>query len=410
MPEPKIKTDAADVESVQTSALGISEHDDPMVDNIIHTLLVTTNRMQAIPALGVALILIVISGLVSAAWLLRAPVDIALSAGFASAVLSFTDWFLLWMLPRAGQSFGPDRPSALALGVVRGLGLIGLGLILPLVWVALGLSVFISLIAFYSTWIAPFRLGVTHERLHTDRWPKDTPPLRLLHIADLHVERVTGREIRLNRLIGEIKPDVIVFSGDFVNISYSDDPVTEEHIRKVISGWQAPLGVYCVQGTYTVESSERVRAFTAGLKNLRLLDDEWVRIETPAGALNLLGMTTTHYMRADQASVMELAQDAPEDGLRLIVTHASDVIPEADAAGYDLYLCGHTHGGQLRFPFIGAVFSGSHLGMRYVMGRYDLKHMTAYTSRGVGMEGLGAPRARFLCPPEIILWEISGTG
>ena len=42
------------------------------------------------------------------------------------------------------------------------------------------------------------------------------------------------------------------------------------------------------------------------------------------------------------------------------------------------------------------------------MGRYDLDNVTVYTSRGVGMEGMGAPRARFLCPPEIILWEIRG--
>jgi hypothetical protein len=42
------------------------------------------------------------------------------------------------------------------------------------------------------------------------------------------------------------------------------------------------------------------------------------------------------------------------------------------------------------------------------MGRYELGSMTLYTARGVGLEGLGAPRARFLCPPEIVLWEISG--
>ncbi|MBC8098103.1 MAG: metallophosphoesterase, partial [Armatimonadetes bacterium] len=67
-----------------------------------------------------------------------------------------------------------------------------------------------------------------------------------------------------------------------------------------------------------------------------------------------------------------------------------------------------THGGQIRLPIVGALFSGSHLGMQFVMGRVNLRHLSVYTSRGVGLEGMGAPRARFLCPPEIILWHIKG--
>lgn len=100
---------------------------------------------------------------------------------------------------------------------------------------------------------------------------------------------------------------------------------------------------------------------------------------------------------------------APRSGLKLLLTHAPDIAPDADALGIDLYLCGHTHGGQIRLPLIGALASASHLGKRFVMGRYEMVNATVYTSRGVGMEGLGAPRARFLCPPEIILWEIQGT-
>ena len=101
---------------------------------------------------------------------------------------------------------------------------------------------------------------------------------------------------------------------------------------------------------------------------------------------------------------------APQDGLKLLLMHPPDIAPEANDAGIDLYFCGHTHGGQIRFPLVGAVFSSSHLGNQFIMGRYELGNMTLYTARGVGMEGLGAPRARFLCPPEIVLWEINGEG
>jgi hypothetical protein len=71
-------------------------------------------------------------------------------------------------------------------------------------------------------------------------------------------------------------------------------------------------------------------------------------------------------------------------------------------------LSGHTHGGQVRIPGMGAVYPSSLYGKRFEAGRYLLDRMTLYVSRGIGMEGLGAPRVRFLCPPEITLWEISG--
>lgn len=375
-----------------------STDNDPMTHNIIHWLLVTSNRMQAIPAVLVAVLIVGLSAVIDQ----TTTRTLALVYGVSCAV----DWLQLWLLPQIERSFGPEKPPTLALAALKFVLVLPLGLIS--VSVAIGMCVALSVIAIYATWFEPFRLGVTHETYHTKRWRPTQTPLRLLHIGDLHMEHITVRERDLNRKIAALKPDIIVFSGDFVNISYVDDPLTHDDIRRIISAWQAPLGVYCVPGTYTVESLDHVKKFTAGLTNLRLLLDEWVDIETPGGILHLLGMVTTHRLDVDQAKVRDLSAQKVGSGLRLLLTHAPDVAPEADQAGFDLYLCGHTHGGQLRLPLIGAIFTGSHLGRRFVMGRYDLDNVTVYTSRGVGMEGMGAPRARFLCPPEIILWEIQG--
>jgi uncharacterized protein len=380
-----------------------------MENNIIHFLLVNSNRLQHVPALLVAAVLGLLALLVYGVWWGLDRPGMQIVATFVLAA-NLVDWLALWLLPRAGRSFGPERPSTLALAVLRALLIVAFGLAGLPWWLALLVAGGLSLTAMYATWIEPFRLGGTHERFVCPDWPPNQPPLRLLHIGDLHIERRTSREDKLNQLVRDLRPDVIVFSGDFVNISYTHDATAAEHIRQVIGDWSAPLGVYCVPGTYTVEPIERVRQFVAGLDNLRLLEDEWVRLETPAGPLNILGMVTTHRLAQDRHTVAELARSAPGDGLRLLLTHAPDVAPEADAAGYDLYLCGHTHGGQLRLPLIGALFTGSALGRRFVMGRYDLTRTTVYTVRGVGLEGLGAPRARFLCPPEIVLWEISGRG
>ena len=390
-------------------ARSLNDPKDPMGTNIVHILLETFNRVQSIPAVILSGIIFLLGGVVYLVWNVFQPGDVALLVSAVFVIGSLVDWLLLWLLPRLGLSYGPDRPSTLALAVVRLWLMLFLGVLSAVWWMAVIVSLLVSATVFYSTYIAPFQLGVTHESLAFPGWKADTPPLRVLHIADIHVEFITKRERRLNALIKELTPDVIVFSGDFVNISYNQDSTTAQHIRQVIGEWSAPYGVYCVQGTYTVEPMERVRYFVNGLDNLRLLDNEWVCMETLAGKLNILGMTTTHKTEKDRVTVQKLAQNAPNEGFRLLVTHAPDVAPEADTAGYNLYVCGHTHGGQLRFPIIGAVFSGSALGNRFVMGRYDLEQMTLYTSRGVGLEGMSAPRARFLCPPEIILWELHGT-
>ncbi|RMD51504.1 MAG: metallophosphoesterase, partial [Candidatus Thermofonsia bacterium] len=67
-----------------------------------------------------------------------------------------------------------------------------------------------------------------------------------------------------------------------------------------------------------------------------------------------------------------------------------------------------THGGQVRLPVIGPLLTSSQLGRRYVMGLYREGRTHLYVSRGVGLEGLSAPRVRFLAPPEITLFTIRG--
>jgi len=380
---------------------------DPLEHTALHTLLVNTNRLQAIPSYVVALIIAFNSLLVGAVWLPSGTNGAAVLLVYV--VVISVNWWLLLNLRLTGRSFGPDRPTAIALAIVCSALLMVLGWIGLPWWLGVVMLLAITAIVVYSTWIEPFQLGVTRQKYQTAKWKVDAPPLRLLQVGDIHIERIGPRERHLNQVIAELKPDVIVFTGDFVNLSNTDDPISEGDIRAIISQWQAPLGVYCVSGTPLVEPLERVKAFVKGLDNLKLLPNQWISLNTPGGALNILGLVVTHDMKRDRDLLKKMMLTAPAKGMNLLLMHPPDIAPEANELGIDLYLCGHTHGGQIRFPFIGAIFSSSHLGNQFIMGRYELGKTTLYTSRGVGLEGLGAPRARFLCPPEIVLWEITGT-
>ncbi|MBI5670760.1 MAG: metallophosphoesterase [Chloroflexi bacterium] len=378
---------------------------DPLEHTPLHTLLVLTNRLQSLPVVLVVLLLVFNAALVWIVWRDR-PGGLLTLASFAIAAAA--NWLLLVLLPVTGRSFGPDKPSALALAALLMVLLNALGLAGAPWWLGWLVLAAVTSVVFYATWIEPFRLGVTYQQYRTRKWKADAPPLRLLQIGDIHMERVTPRERHLNRLIRELAPDIIVFTGDFVNLSNTHDPAAEQAIRSIISEWRAPLGVYCVSGTPLVEPLERVKDFVRGLDNLKLLPNQWLSLDTPGGVLNILGLVVTHDMDKDRALLHKMMLTAPPAGLNLLLMHPPDIAPEANDCGIDLYLCGHTHGGQIRLPLIGPIFSSSHLGNRFIMGRYELGTTTLYTSRGVGLEGLGAPRARFLCPPEIVLWEIRG--
>ena len=75
----------------------------------------------------------------------------------------------------------------------------------------------------------------------------------------------------------------------------------------------------------------------------------------------------------------------------ILLYHMPDLMPEAEAQGIDLYLAGHTHGGQWRLPGYGALITSSIFGKRYEMGHYTEGGTQLYVSRGLGMEGLFSP-------------------
>jgi uncharacterized protein len=375
-------------------------------DTLLHRALVASENASRLPIGVVALILCVNAGMV---WLVWDGLDTR-SGGLVGLIAlagGLINWAALALLPRTGRSFGSPIASALALSMLTALLLVLISIFRPPPWIALVLVGAITAVAIYSTYIEPFRVQITRETLIVPSLPAGVT-FTLLHLGDLHVERITRREREINALMRQLQPSVIVFTGDFVNLSYTNDPRAERDIRAVISEWSAPHGVFVTAGTPVVEPFDRVMAFVRDMDNLTFSGNRWHSLAINGAAVHVCGMLTTHDPAVDRRTLAALAQHMPGDGVRILFTHAPDVAPEAAKAGFDLYLNGHTHGGQIRLPLIGAVFSGSIHGKRFIRGRVQVGAMTQYTTRGLGMEGWGAPRARFLCPPEIVLWTIRG--
>jgi len=375
-------------------------------DRWFHKILVALNAPAGWPlggaiALGAALI-----ASVGGLWLLTAGAAWAATLTGGLAVLAGGDALILRSLPRLRLSFGPARPQffillapRLAVAALAGLAALWLEPS-PLCLGALGVNLLATLALAWGSLIEPARVDVTHVALPA------APPLSVLHISDLHVERFGRREEHLLETVAALRPELIVVTGDYVNLSCTTDPEAHAAARRVLEQLAAPAGVYATLGSPPVD--RWVAPIFEGLP-VRLLRDEGALIEMDGRRrLALLGMDCSHDQEEDGRVLAALAAGAPAEAYRVLLYHSPDLMPLAPQVGIDLYLCGHTHGGQIRLPFYGALATSSKLGKRFEMGHYQSGSTHLYVSRGVGLEGLGAPRVRFLCRPEVALFSTDG--
>ncbi len=335
------------------------------------------------------------------------------AAAAVAALALLADWTMLALLPRMGRSWGPVTPPLLGLTLLRAVLSWGMASLTRWLWPDVALiwlivaEVGLSLLALYATWIEPFRLTLTRRTLAL--WGKaPTRPLRLLHISDIHYEGDSPREAELLGQVRELAPDLIVITGDYLNLSSVYDPRAQEGARRLLAQLDAPLGVYAITGSPPVDVPTIVPRIFADLESITWLENRALRLEWEGLPFWLMGVRCTTNCDRDAAMMRHLLAQVPRDEPVILLHHSPDLMPEATEAGVKLYLAGHTHGGQIRLPFYGALVTSSFYGKRYEMGYYREGETTLYVSRGLGVEGLGAPRARFLAPPEIVLWALGG--
>jgi uncharacterized protein len=310
------------------------------------------------------------------------------------------DWLLLWMLPRFRKSYGPPKPTTLILALLR-----TLFAFLPFP-ISLALQVIGTLLVVYGFWVEPHRIRVTRQTLKSP-YLKPGKPVRLLHLGDLHLERTTAREKQLNQIIKDLRPDLILFSGDALNLSFIEDEQAIQEVRALWSQWNAPGGIFLVTGSPAVDLAHIFPRLVEGMP-MKWLQDAHSIVQINGQTIEILGVTCSHKPFLDGPRLEEVARNAGSH-FTILLYHTPDLAPNAANTGkIDLQLSGHTHAGQVRLPWLGAFFAASLYGKRFEAGRYQLGRLTLYVSRGIGLEGKAAPRVRFLCPPEVILWEIDG--
>jgi predicted MPP superfamily phosphohydrolase len=121
-------------------------------------------------------------------------------------------------------------------------------------------------------------------------------------------------------------------------------------------------------------------------------------LELPLGSQSIfiVGIDDPHYYGCDD---LQLAmRGVPRESFKLLMVHTPEIIKEAHGYGIDLYLCGHTHGGQICLPIIGPIFVNANCARKFTRGTWQYKSLKGYTSAGVGSSGVPV---RFFCPRKL---------
>ncbi len=238
------------------------------------------------------------------------------------------------------------------------------------------------------------RIQVRHNRVAIPHLPPAFAGFTLLHLSDLHLDTAPAIERALIERVAPLEYDLCVISGDFRGRTHgATAPAIEAmgRLRAVLRG-----EVVGVLGNH--DFIEMVPGLEA--LGIRLLLNESLVIERDGACLFLAGVDDPHYYCTDN---LEKAAEGIGTGPAVLLSHSPEIYRHAAHAGFDLMLCGHTHGGQICLPGGLALTYNARCPRRLGRGPWRHGGMQGYTSAGAG--SCVVP-VRFNCPPEVTLHRL----
>lgn len=267
-------------------------------------------------------------------------------------------------------------------------------------------------------------IGEAHRyHVRTHRLPVLPPgaeSLRVLQVSDTHLRSGNDRLAAfLASLAGE-SFDLVFVTGDMLG-----EPRTAERTARLLGGLQGRLGKFYVMGSsdyyapvakgywwYFIKARKLPKKLNRTAEFERILQAQgYTSLTNTTVHVDLLGTPTQitglddPFLHRDDRSLLRRSPDA---GFALCVVHDPAPYLDIARAGFDLAIAGHTHGGQIRMPLVGAVVTNSVLPRRMAMGATWVDRTLLYVTPGLGT-GRYAPY-RFLCPPEASVLELVARG
>jgi uncharacterized protein len=269
---------------------------------------------------------------------------------------------------------------------------------------------------------------VTDWMLEVPRLAAALDGLSIVHLSDFHLTGRLGKAYfrEVVRISNELQPDLVALTGDLMESAAYFDWIPDTFGRL-----KARYGVFFVLGNHDVRTHAiprlRLLLEESGLIDLGgrsrqieingqpivLMGNELPWIKHPPAACGfaepgvpLLRRSSARCDSPPDTACEQAAAHGAAAGssLRIVLSHSPDQLAWARAQHADLMLAGHTHGGQIRIPPLGAIFSPSAWGVKHVAGIFYAPPTILHVTRGVS----GDTPVRWRCPPEIAYLKLFG--
>mgnify|MGYP006277670529 CR=1 FL=1 len=237
-------------------------------------------------------------------------------------------------------------------------------------------------------------IQLTHYELFFQNLPEAFDGYTLLVATDFHIDSELHLVPRLRTLLGSVEADVLLLLGDY---RYSLDGPYDRvltRMQRVVQAAQVKEGIFAIRGNH---DSKELMEHMAPL-GMRVLDNASVTLTRNDQQMFIVGVDDPHYDQLDD--LPRALTNIPKSAFKILMAHTSEIYKEAHSLGISLYLCGHTHGGQIDIKHIGPVITNVHAPRRFARGVWSYRGMQGFTSTGVGTSSVPV---RFNCPPELVL-------
>ncbi len=262
-------------------------------------------------------------------------------------------------------------------------------------------------LALYGGEIERHWIEITHRDVFIPGLPQAFDGFRIAQLSDIHMDEYTEAFFLRDavRHINSLNPDAVFLTGDYVTQGFLPQKASigaAWQCANLLNALECPHR-YAVVGNHDVLIGRQdiIAALTAN--GITVLDNAHVPIERDGARFWLAGLDDPVEGNPDPgAAIPASIRNVPHEPI-ILLCHAPDyaddliIVPEGKAVS--LMLSGHTHGGQIRLPILGAMILPE-LGHKYVEGWYRIGSLQLYVNRGLG--AIGVP-FRFDCPPEIAL-------
>jgi len=224
--------------------------------------------------------------------------------------------------------------------------------------------------------------------------PRAFDGFRILLLTDLHLDGIDRLTDAIIQQVQDIEADLCLIGGDIRMQTYGPIAPCIRHLRRLLPHIRSRHGILGVLGNH--DCLEMAPDFEeTGL--IMLINESWP-IEKNGERIWIAGVDDPHYYK--MANAEAAFREIPAQAFSIFLAHSPEAYQQAAQCGANLYLCGHTHGGQIRLPGRGPIVTNSSAPRFTAEGAWQHRKMTGYTSRGAGASGVPL---RFHCPGEITL-------